>query len=250
MKTNEKIVAIVPARSGSKGVPGKNIRPLNGKPLLAWMVEAAKRSRFIDRVICSTDSPQYAEIARRHGAETPFLRPAEFATDRATDIQVLTHATEWLEANEGYRPDIILRLQPTNPTFPTELIDAGIAKLLADPAADSVRAVAVSPKHPFKMWRLRPDEDVIDPFFGAEITGFPEAFNMGRQQLPTPYLQVGVMEVLRHRTLIGMRSMAGRRILPLIVEEELHTIDIDTELDFTIAEIAMQKLAAQPPQKP
>lgn len=250
MKTNEKIVAIVPARSGSKGVPGKNIRPLNGKPLLAWMVEAAKRSR-LDR---SGDLHQLAPVCGDcppHGAGNTFLqRPAEFATDRATDIQVLTHATEWLEANEGYRPDIILRLQPTNPTFPTELIDAGIAKLLADPAADSVRAVAVSPKHPFKMWRLRPDEDVIDPFFGAEITGFPEAFNMGRQQLPTPYLQVGVMEVLRHRTLIGMRSMAGRRILPLIVEEELHTIDIDTELDFTIAEIAMQKLAAQPPQKP
>ncbi len=244
MKTSEKIVAIVPARSGSKGVPGKNIRPLAGKPLLGWMVEAAKRSRFIDRVICSTDSAQYAEIARRHGAETPFLRPAEFATDKATDIQVLTHATEWLEQNEGYRPDIILRLQPTNPTFPTELIDEGIAKLLEDAAADSVRAVAVSPKHPFKMWSLRPYEDVIDPFFSQQVTGFAEAFNMGRQQLPTPYLQVGVMEVLRYRTLIGLRSMAGKRIRPLVVENELHTIDIDTELDFAIAELALKQLQA------
>lgn len=242
-KTPEKIVAIIPARSGSKGVPGKNIRPLAGKPLLGWMVEAARRSRFIHRVICSTDSAQYAEIARAHGAETPFLRPAEFATDRATDIQVLTHAAEWLEQNEGYRPEIILRLQPTNPTFPTELIDQGIEKLLSDPAADSVRAVAVSPKHPFKMWRLRPEEDIVEPFFGQEITGHAEAFNMGRQQLPTPYLQVGVMEVLRHRTLIGMRSMAGRRVRPLIVENELHTIDIDTELDFIIAELAMRELA-------
>jgi CMP-N,N'-diacetyllegionaminic acid synthase len=247
MPSEKHILAIIPARSGSKGVPGKNIRPLAGKPLLGWMVEAAKRSRHITRVICSTDSPLYAEIARRHGADTPFLRPAEFATDKATDIQVLTHATEWLERHEGYRPDIILRLQPTNPTFPTELIDAGIAKLLADPAADSVRAVAISPKHPFKMWRLCPDEDRIEPFFGREITGFDEAFNMGRQQLPTPYLQVGVMEVLRHRTLMGLRSMAGQRILPLIVDDELHTIDIDTELDFTIAEFAMQQLARTAP---
>ena len=244
MRNGEKIVAIIPARSGSKGVPGKNIRPLAGKPLLGWMVEAAKRSRFIDRVICSTDSAHYAEIARRHGAETPFLRPAEYATDQATDIQVLTHATGWLEQNEGYRPDIILRLQPTNPTFPTDLIDAGIAKLLEDAATDSVRAVAVSPKHPFKMWKLRRDEDVIEPFFDRDITGFDEAFNMGRQQLPVPYLQVGVMEVLRYRTLIGMRSMAGKRVRPLIIENELHTIDIDTELDFTIAEMALKQLQA------
>lgn len=241
MSAKPEILAIVPARSGSKGVPGKNIRPLAGKPLLAWIIEAAKRSRHITRLICSTDSEKYAEIARSFGAETPFLRPAEFATDVATDIQVLTHAVTWLAEHEGYRPDLILRLQPTNPTFSTELIDAGIEKLLADPEADSVRAVAATPKHPFKMWRRKPD-DTIEPFFPEKITGFREPFNMGRQQLPEVLVQVGVMEVLRHHTLMELRSMAGNRIRPLFIEDELRGIDIDTEVDFQLAELALKKL--------
>lgn len=238
------ILAIVPARSGSKGLPRKNIRPLGGKPLLAWIIEAATRSRFITRVICSTDSTEYAAIARRYGAECPFLRPIELASDTATDIQVLTHAVEWLEANENYRSDVVLRLQPTNPTFPTELIDDGIAKLLADPSLDSVRAIASCPKHPFKMWRIRPDDGLIEPFFSAEISGFAEPFNMGRQQLPAVYLQVGVMEVLRRATLMEQRSMAGKRVAPLLVSNELHTVDIDGEVDFLVAEQALRILQA------
>ena len=241
-----KIVAIVPARSGSKGLPGKNIRPLAGQPLLSWIISAARRSRYITRVICSTDSEEYAAIARQYGAETPFLRPAEFATDKATDIQVLTHAVEWLEANENYRPDIVLRLQPTNPTFPTELIDKGIAQLLGDTAADSVRAIAKCSKHPFKTWRRKPGGDLIEPFFGAAITGFTEAFNMGRQQLPEVFLQVGVMEVLRYDTLMRMRSMAGTRVSGLVVDDELLTVDIDSDLDFIVAAVAMKQLGMTP----
>lgn len=241
MKKNEKIVAIVPARSGSKGVPGKNIRLLAGHPLLSWIINSALKSKYIDRVICSTDSEQYAEIARKYGAEVPFIRPSEFATDTATDIQVLTHAVEWLEKNENYTPDIILRLQPTNPTFPTELIDEGIMKLLSDPEADSVRAIAPSHKHPFKMWKVIPN-DYIEPFFDINITRNPEAYNMGRQQLPEVFLQVGVMEVLKYNTLINMKSMAGKKIRPLIVNDELFIVDIDTELDFITAEIILKKL--------
>ncbi len=242
MKNNLKIIAIVPARSGSKGVPGKNIRPLAGKPLLGWIIEAAKRSGFIDRVICSTDSAEYAEIAGQFGAETPFLRPAEYATDAATDIQVLTHAVNWLETHENYHPDIILRLQPTNPTFTTELIDEGIQKLLSTAGADSVRAIAKCHKHPYKMWKRSRTEGFIEPFFGPEITHYQEPFNLGRQQLPEVFLQVGVMEVLHYHTLIDMKSMAGTKVIPLIIENELNIIDIDTEMDFILAELVIQKL--------
>jgi hypothetical protein len=98
------------------------------------------------------------------------------------------------------------------------------------------------------MWRLQPDKDRIEPFFNRHITGFDEAFNMGRQQLPVPYLQVGVMEVLRYDTLIGMQSMTGKHVRPLIVENELLIIDIDTELDFLIAELAMKQLQTRPPR--
>jgi N-acylneuraminate cytidylyltransferase len=242
MKGNQKIVAIIPARSGSKGLPGKNIKPLAGQPLLSWVIQAAKASKFIDRVICSTDSEEYAKIAREYGAETPFLRPAEFATDSATDIMVLTHAVNWLKEFENYVPDIILRIQPTNPTFTTDYIDQGIEMLLLNSDADSVRAIAPCHKHPYKMWKYESDRHYITPFLDYEFTGLKEGFNMGRQSLPEVYLQVGVMEVLRFNTLINKKSMAGENVLPLNILDEKYTIDIDTEVDFLLAEIILKQI--------
>jgi CMP-N-acetylneuraminic acid synthetase len=236
------VLCIVPARSGSKGVPNKNIRPLLGKPLMGWTIEAARRATQVTRVICSTDSAEYAEIARQYGAETPFLRPAELARDTTVDIEVLTHAVSWLAEHEQYRPDIIIRLQPTNPTFPSELIDRGVEALLNRPDADSSRAVTLSPKHPFKMWRLNDGASTIAPFFPKSVSGFDEPFNMGRQQLPKAYVQVGALDVLRHETLMGDRSMAGKIVVPVIVENELQTIDVDSELDFLVAEQALKIL--------
>ncbi len=237
-----KVLALIPARSGSKGVRDKNIRLLAGKPLLAWMVEKAKRAELVTRVIVSTDSERYAEIARRYGAETPFLRPAELASDVANDLQVLTHAVTWLGEHEGYRPDLVLRLQPTNPTFPTTAIDEGIRLLLDHPQIDSVRAVTPSPKHPYKMWRQAGDDGRIEPFLSRQITGFAEPFNMGRQQLPPVLVQVGAMEVLRYRTLMELHSMAGDCVLGLPIDDPLATVNIDTELDFIVAETAMQRM--------
>lgn len=242
MINGAQVLALVPARSGSKGIPGKNIRILAGKPLLAWIIEAARKSRWIDRLVCSTDSEEYASIARHYGAETPFLRPPELASDSAIDIEVLTHAVRWLEHNQRYRPDFVIRLQCTNPTFSTELIDRGIEILAQDPTADSVRAVMQCDKHPYKMWKLRTGTGLIESFLSHEITGYHESFNMGRQQLPKVFIQVGAMEVLRYRTLIELRSMAGQRVCPLIVEDPFRGVDIDNELDFEIAESAMKYL--------
>jgi len=239
------VLGVVQARSGSKGVPGKNIRPLLGKPLMAWMIESARRSKRIDRLILSTDSPEYAEIGRSFGAEVPFLRPKELATDSATDLQVMTHALTWLKEKEGYDPEVAVRLQPTNPTFPTELIDEGIARLLAQPDADSLRPVASSPKHPFKMWRWAGAE-WIQPFIPAEQTGFAEPFNLGRNLLPPVLVQVGAMEAVRTPVILRRQRMAGTKVLGLLVENPLWTVNIDTELDFLLAEAALARLLVVP----
>jgi len=236
------ILGVVQARSGSKGLPGKNIRPLAGKPLMAWMIEHALDSKYMTRIICSTDSQEYAQIAREFGAETPFIRPKEFATDTANDIHVLTHAVQWLQENENYRPDIIVRLQPTNPTFPTEKIDRGIELLLADEEADSLRPVFPTPKHPYKMWKMSKDRKSIVPPFPKEMTGFDEPYAMGRQQLPEFFVHAGAMDVLRYRTLIEKNSMAGDKVIPLLISDPVEMVNIDTPFDFLFAEFVMNQL--------
>ena len=245
MPDRPQVLAIVQARAGSRGLPGKNIRPLLGKPLLAWMIEAASQAAGISRLMLSTDSEEYAAIGRRYGADTPLLRPAAHATDTATDLDVLTHALTWLQQHEGYRPDLVLRLQPTNPTFPSQLIEEGIRKLLAAPEADSVRPITVSPKHPYKMWRWLDGSEFIQPFLPSAPAGRTEPYNAGRSQLPPVYVQVGAMDVLRYETVMVQRSMAGRRVLGLLVADPLYTVNIDTELDFLLAELALKTLLAR-----
>ena len=246
----EKVLAVVQARSGSKGVPGKNIRPLFGKPLMAWILTAARQAKWIDRLILSTDSQEYAEIGRAWGAETPFLRPKELSTDTSTDLEVMTHALEWLRQQEGYVPDIAVRLQPTNPTFPSQLIDQGIEMVLTEKKADSLRPVTLSPKHPFKMWQWSTEEGWITPFVPVEKTGFSEPYNMSRHLLPPVWVQVGAMEVVRSAVILQQRSMAGKKILGLRVENPLWTVNIDTELDFLLAEQALKALHLSVPSIP
>src|SRR5215217_5248674 len=112
------ILALIPARGGSKGIPRKNIRHFAGYPLIAWSIAAAKQSEFIMRVIVSTDDEVIAAMARECGAETPFLRPAEFAQDKTTDLPVFEHALNWLGENEGYHPEMVIQLRPTSPIRP------------------------------------------------------------------------------------------------------------------------------------
>lgn len=232
------ILGIVGARSGSKSIPHKNIKPLCGKPLMGWIIEAAKRSSSITRLILTTDSPEYAEIGRSFGAQTPFLRPAEFASDTASDIDFLTHAVKWLEENENWKADIILRLPPTAPLCKTETIDACIALLLNDPSATSARAITTAPKHPYKLWKIEGDE--LLPFIPKEITGFPEPSNMARQfYKPAAYAHVDVIAV-RYDTLMRQGLLTGTRTRYHMLNKK-DAIDIDTENDFLLAEIMLNK---------
>src|SRR6187455_3245567 len=135
------ILALIPARGGSKGIPRKNIRNFAGYPLIAWSIAAAKRSALVTRILVSTDDEQIAAVAREWGAETPFLRPAELALDKTTDLPVFEHVLKWLEEVEAYRPDVVVQLRPTSPLRPITMVDDAIHVLLDHKDADCVRGV-------------------------------------------------------------------------------------------------------------
>lgn len=226
------ILALIPARSGSKSIKDKNIRLLAGKPLIAYSIEHALRSQHVTRTIVSTDSEAYAKIARQFGAETPFLRPAELAQDFSTDLDVFTHALAWLAEHEGYRPDICVHLRPTYPFRRPENIDQMVDLLLHHPDADAVRSVAPAPETPFKMWFVK-DDGYLRPVVASDI---PDAYNMPRQALPPAYLQNACIDVVRTSTLLEQRSMTGKRILGYIMD---HNYDIDYEAQFARVEEAI-----------
>lgn len=236
-KNKLNILGVVGARSGSKSIPDKNIKSLLGKPLLAWIIEAAKKSKYITRLILSTDSPHYAEIGRQYGVETPFLRPAELANDTSSDIDFLTHAVDWLQKNENWKADIILRLPPTSPLCKTESIDACIKLLLSDPEATSSRTIAPASKHPYKLWKI--EGDVLLPFIPKELTGFDEPSNMPRQLFVPAFAHVDVIAV-RYDILMKERLLTGKRIRYHKIAKKDAT-DIDTENDFLLAEIILKK---------
>ena len=173
------VLALIPARGGSKGIPRKNVRLFAGFPLLAWSIAAARASARTRRVIVSTDDPAIATVAETFGAEAPFLRPAELATDDTPDLPVFVHALAWLEREEGYRPELIVQLRPTSPLRPTDLIDGAVATLVRRPDIHSVRSVCRPGQSPYKMWRER--DGLLEPLLRD---GGPEAYNRPRQLLP------------------------------------------------------------------
>ncbi len=224
------VLAVIPARGGSKGLPRKNIRDFLGLPLICWSIEAAWAASSICRVIVSTDDEEITEIARRAGAEVPFLRPASLAEDLTPDLPVFQHVLGWLADHEGYRPDIVVHLRPTSPVRPQGLIDEGVKRLLDHPNADSLRVVCEPANNPYKMWRI--EDGLLIPLIDS---GLEEQYNRPRQELPTAYWQIGVLDVIRTETITVQRSMSGRVILPLVVDQSL-AADIDDQRSLDRAE--------------
>ena len=240
------VLALIPARGGSKSVPRKNIRNLAGHPLVAYSIATARRSRGVGRVIVSTDDEEIAAVARQYGAETPFLRPPELAADDTPDLPVFVHALAWLEQKQGYRPEIVVHLRPTTPLCAAAQVEAGIRLLEEHPDADSVRMVSPPLQNPFKMWQVAED-GFLAPLIASEI---PEAYNQPRQKLP-PVLWQNGMDLTRRRTILEMASMTGRRIYPLVNTNESwgSWIDIDTETTLQIAEwlVRQGRVKLEPP---
>lgn len=237
MQNELKILAIIPARGGSKGVPRKNIRLVGGLPLIAHSIKTGEESRYINRIIVSTDDEEIARVAREHGAEVPFMRPKELAEDLTPDYPVFEHALAWLNEKEGYVPDLVVHLRPTGALRTAKQIDESIELLLAHPEADSVRSVHEPDKTPYKMWR--PEGDVIVPFLAG--TGIAEHYNAPRQLLPKVYATNANIGVMWHKTLAEKKSVIGDVVLPYVVTEP--HVDFDTELDFDMAELILKRRA-------
>jgi len=235
MVDRAQVLAIVPARGGSKSIPHKNIRPFCGHPLLAFSIAAGLQSQSAGRVLVSTDDAEIAEIALRYGAEVPFLRPASLAADDTPDLPVFEHALAWLAAEEGYRPELVLQLRPTSPVRPPDCVDAAVQILLEHPEADSVRGVVPSAQNPYKMWRIL-DDGRMQPLLHD---AFREAFNMPRQALPPTYWQTGHIDAIRSATILEKRSMTGETVLPLVLDPR-YSVDIDTLRDWERAEALIE----------
>jgi N-acylneuraminate cytidylyltransferase len=226
------ILALIPARGGSKSIPHKNIRPLAGLPLIAYSVAAAAASKRVTRIIVSTDDAEIARIARDFGAETPFLRPAEFSQDNTLDLPVFTHALGWLKEHENYQPEILVQLRPTSPLRPPDCVDQAIQVLLDHPEADSVRGVIPSGQNPYKMWQFT-DQGRMTPLLS--LPGVPEPFNAPRQALPPTYWQTGHIDTIRLSTILQKGSLSGDVIYPLQIDPR-YAVDIDTLRDWQRAE--------------
>lgn len=238
--TPHRILAIIPARGGSKAIPMKNIKTFHGHPLIYWSIKHAKDSRYINRVIVSTDHPKIAAIARECGAEVPFMRPAEFAGDRSPDIEFMQHALDWLKTNEGYVPDLVVQLRPTSPIRMVEVIDDAIQIMLNQPQYTALRTVIPFEKSAFKMYIIndvngnmtpqhdediaRPTNETLIPLF-KNIEGIEEPYNRCRQDLPQTYIHIGYLDITRPSTVMA-GSMTGENIFPYVLSKsECHGID-------------------------
>jgi CMP-N,N'-diacetyllegionaminic acid synthase len=217
------VLALIPARGGSKALPRKNLRLLAGRPLIAYSIEVALAADTVTRTIVSTDDVEIAEVARGEGAEVPFMRPVEFAQDDSPDLDAFRHALEWLAGNDDYRPDLVVHLRPTHPVRRPARVDEAVRTLAADPEADSLRSVSWPTQTPYKMWRI--SGRYMEPL--VRIEGAPDSYSRPRQTLPEVWWQNGYVDVIRPRTILERRSMSGERILPFVIEEP--TVEIDYE---------------------
>jgi CMP-N,N'-diacetyllegionaminic acid synthase len=228
------VIALIPARAGSKGVPNKNIRLLGEHTLLEWSIAACLKSAKIDRVIVSTDSAEYAALAQRLGAEAPFLRPPEISGDRSTDYDFVVHALDWLAA-ETREPDTIVHIRPTTPLRDPQYIDQAIATFLAAPHATALRSVHEMSESAYKTFELAPGGQLKR--LGADDTALDSA-NNARQQFPATYQANGYVDVLSSAFIRRAKLLHGDHVIPLVTPT---VTEVDTEDDFSHLEYQLSR---------
>lgn len=219
-------VALITARGGSKRLPRKNILPFGGKPLIAWSIDAALRARHVRRVIVSTDSEEIADISRQAGAEVPFLRPDSLSGDRSSHYDVVKHAIEWLERDEGRLPHHLVLLQPTSPLRSSEDIDQLIDLMLQE-KADSAFCVSPVEAHPAYFYRIN------EHHRASLLLPRPPGY-MRSQDLEPLYRENGAGYVLRPHTFLQREKILADNPVAHVMPPE-RSIDIDNELDFFLA---------------
>jgi len=229
------MIAIIPARSGSKGVPGKNIKLLGEIPLFAFSIIAAKMMPSVSRVIVSTDSEEYAEIAKEYGAEVPFLRPNEISGDKSTDFDLFLHALNWFKEYENLIPDYILHLRPTTPLRNPQIMEDAVKLFIENKnLASSLRSGHSAPESPYK-WFLKDDDNY---FKGLRDDLTPEKVNLPRQSFPSVYIPDGYIDILKSSVILTTRTLHGDKML---VFESPFCVEVDTKDDFEYLEFQIQK---------
>jgi N-acylneuraminate cytidylyltransferase len=202
---------------------------------MAYTIEAAKRSRLIQRVVVSTDSQEIAAIARRFGAEVPFMRPPEISGTHSTEMEFLRHGLGALQDNEGYDPDLIVLLYPTAPFRKSSSIDCAIEEMLKHPEADSLRSIRLCSEHPCKMWVM--EGGYLRPFVKEKDPAMP---TWSYQSLPAVYVQNANIYITKPATLRDKKSPIGDVVLPFVMDA-IESIDINEPLDFQTAEMLIQR---------
>ena len=225
-----KILSLITARGGSKGIPGKNIVDLGGKPLIAWTIEASLKSSLVNRTIVSTDDEKIAEAARRFGAEVPFMRPDELSGDKTPHIPVIQHAVKWMEDNCNEIYDYILLLQPTDPFRSSEDIDAAI-KIVEEKRPDALLSASEPENHPSLVKKLN-QSGFMEYFIPRDEKAY-----MCRQSLPAAFIDNGAIFLTKRDVLMerGLLHPAGSTMIYLMPEER--SLDIDTPWDLYIARL-------------
>ena len=229
-------VALITARGGSKGIPGKNLVPVAGKPLIAWSVEAALGAATVDRVLVSTDDGRIADAGREAGAEVPFLRPGELARDDSAHVPVVLHALDWLRATEGDEPALLLLLQPTSPLRDAHDIDAAAGLLTAD--ADAVVGVCPTHHHPLAAQRVAAG-GLLERYVPAG-PDYPR-----RQDMPPAYAINGAVYWIRPAVLRVYRTFLPPRTFPYLMPPE-RSLDVDEPWDLRLVRLLMEDPAWHP----
>lgn len=228
---DKRILAIIPARGGSKGIPRKNIKNLNGKPLIAYTIEEAKKSKYIDRIVVSTEDEEIASVSKKFGAEIPYLRPVELAKDDSPTVDCVIHMVNWLKEKEKYVPDYVCLLQCTSPLRTFEDIDGTIKKAIELKDFDGVVSVCESEVNPY--WTNIFEGNKLK-YFIKEGKGIKR-----RQDLPKIYKINGAVYVVRTNELVDNKTLEPECLAGFVMEND-KSIDIDSIKDFIMAELMMK----------
>lgn len=232
MYKNKKILIIIPARGGSKRLPGKNIKPINGKPLISYAITAAKKSKYADRIVVSTDDLKISSVARRYGAEVPFIRPAELASDTASTLSVIQHAVNYFEKNEKIKPDIVVLIQPTNPLILMSDIDGTLEKMIKTKTKTCFSGTEIS-QRPEWMYKIN--------------NGLPVLFiknvdtEKRSQDLPRLAIINGTVYATEYNTLMKKGVIRDDKSLSIYLMPRERSADIDDLFDFEFAEFLLNR---------
>ena len=235
MINRKSILAIIPARIDSKGIPQKNIKKLAGKPLIAWTIKEAKKSKYIDRLIITTDSEVIARISRKEGAETPFLRPFELALDNSSGTDVIQHTLEWFQKDKSSF-DYFIYLQPTSPFRTVKHIDEAIESIMSSKQSNSLISVSIPSKHPYWMKKINKD-GFLESFIETD-----KSYN-NRQELPNVFAVNGAIYICKWNVFLKDHSFYKGNCLPFIMDSH-SSIDLDTLDDWSFAEYLLNQSQA------